>query len=103
MLHNVQPEIASYPSGYSNWLDLLLNYQQNYFEVVIVGDNAFEKLSEINKKYLPHIMLAGSTSDKEKPLLKLRYIEEETLIYVCVNNACKLPVTEINDAIKLIN
>ncbi len=103
MLHNVLPEIASYPSSYSNWLDLLINYQHNYYEVVIVGDEAFEKLSEINKKYLPHILIAGSTKDKVSPLLKLRYVEGETLIYVCVNNACKLPVSQTTDALKLLN
>ena len=103
MLHNVKPEIAGYPSGYSNWLDLLLNYQHNYFEVVVVGDQAIEKLSELNNIYLPNILIAGSTTDKKSPLLELRYIEEETLIYVCVNNACKLPVSEPNEAIKLLN
>ena len=103
MLHNVQPEIESYPSGYSNWLDLLLNYQHNYFEVVVVGDQAIEKLSEINNKYLPQILIAGSTSEKKSPLLELRYIEDETLIYVCVNNACKLPVSKTSEALKLLN
>ncbi len=103
MLHNVQPEIENYPSGYSNWLDLLINYQHNYFEVVIVGNDAFEKLSEINNKYLPNILIAGSTTDMDNPLLKLRYVEGETLIYVCVNNACKLPVSQTTDALKLLN
>jgi len=103
MLHNVQPEIASYPSGYSNWLDLLANYQHNYFEVVVVGDQAIDKVSELNNKYLPQILIAGSTTEKKSPLLELRYIDGETLIYVCVNNACKLPVSDVSDAIKLLN
>jgi len=103
MLHNVQPEIASYPSGYSNWLDLLANYQYNFFEVVVVGDQAVEKVSELNNKYLPQILIAGSKTAKKSPLLELRYLEGETLIYVCVNNACKLPVSEVNEAIKLLN
>lgn len=102
MLHNVKPEIAGYPSSYTNWLDLLLNYQLNYFEVVVVGDQAIEKLSGINDKYLPQILIAGSTSEKKSPLLELRYIEDETLIYVCVNNACKLPVSEPNEALELL-
>jgi len=102
MLHNVKPEIAGYPSSYSNWLDLLLNYQHNYFEVVVVGDQAIEKLKGINDKYLPQILIAGSTSEKKSPLLELRYIEDETLIYVCVNNACKLPVSEANEALELL-
>ena len=102
MLHNVQPEIENYPSGYSNWLDLLANYQHNFFEVVIVGDQAIEKLSELNSHYLPQILIAGSTTDKKSPLLELRYIEKETLIYVCVNNACKLPVSNTKETLELL-
>ena len=29
MLNNVKPEIQEYGSGYSNWLDLMLNYTQS--------------------------------------------------------------------------
>ncbi|MCF6296659.1 MAG: thioredoxin domain-containing protein [Flavobacteriaceae bacterium] len=102
MLHNVLPEIDSYPSGYSNWLNLLLNEQNNYFEVVVVGKNAVEKVAEINNNYLPNILIAGSTTDKKNPLLELRYNDNETLIYVCVNNACKIPVSEVSEALELL-
>jgi len=101
MLHNVQPEIDGYPSGFSNWLDLLSNYQNNFFEVVIVGDNALQKTSEINTHYLPNILIAGSTKPSKSPLLELRFMEDETLFYVCTNNTCKLPVSNTLEAIKL--
>ena len=102
MLHNVQPEIGTYPSGYSNWMDLMINYQNNFYEVVVVGNQAVEKVAELNKKYLPQILIAGSTSDKKSPLLELRFNENETLFYVCVNNACKLPVSSSSEAINLL-
>ncbi len=103
MLNNVQHEIKGYPSGFSNWLDLLTNYQFNYFEFVVVGDQAIKKASEINTKYIPNKLMAGSTTKRKSPLLELRYIEGETLIYVCVNNTCKLPVSETEKAIELIH
>lgn len=102
MLNNVLPELSQYPSGFSNWLDLKLNYTQKYYEVAIVGKDAKNKISELNKTYLPNKLLIGSTSENNLPLLKNRYVDDNTLIYVCVNKACKLPVTEVNDAISLI-
>jgi len=36
-------------------------------------------------------------------LLKNRFVEGTTLIYVCVNKACKLPVSEVSKAIEFIN
>jgi uncharacterized protein YyaL (SSP411 family) len=102
MLNNVLPELKQYPSSFSNWIDLMLNHTDNYYEVAIVGKNAKEKIQEINQTYLPNKLLIGSTSDNNLPLLKNRYIEDETLIYVCVNKACKLPVSEVDRAITFI-
>ncbi len=102
MLNNVKPEILTYPSSYSNWLDLMLNYTEPYYEIAIVGDDVMQKISKLNTYYIPNKIIAGSKIDNSLPLLKNRYIEDETLIYVCVNNACKLPVSNVNEAVKLI-
>ncbi len=102
MLHNVLPEIEAYPSGYSNWLDLLLNYQDTFFEVVVVGNKAVEKVTEINRHYIPNKLIAGSTTDLTSPLLEQRFVPEQTLIYICVNNACKMPVSETQEALNML-
>ena len=103
MLKNIEPEIEKYPSGYSNWLDLLENYRSNFYEVVVVGKDALEKVQSLNKKYLPNKIIAGNTNESEDVLLIGRYVENQTLIYVCVNNTCKLPVQSTVDAIKSID
>ena len=102
MLNNVLPQMNEYGSGFSNWLDLMLNYTNPYFEVAIVGENAIERIQELNINYLPNILTASSTIKSDSPLLKNRYIEGKTYIYVCVNNACKLPVQTVEEALKLI-
>ena len=66
MLKNVLTELSSYPIGFSNWLDLLSNYQSNFYEVVVVGNQASEKINTINKHYLPNILIAGSTNNSNK-------------------------------------
>ena len=102
MLNNVKPEMQEYPSAYSNWFDLMLNYTNPYYEVAIVGKDAKHKITELNKTYLPNKLIAGSTSENNLPLLENRYNPNNTLIYVCVNKACKLPVSEVDKAIKLL-
>ena len=102
MLNNVKPEMQEYPSGYSNWFDLMLNYTDSYYEVAIVGDEAKSKIIDLNKTYIPNKLIAGSISENNMPLLENRYNPSTTLIYVCVNKACKLPVSEVNKAIKLL-
>ncbi len=102
MLNNMKPQMEEYPSAYSNWFDLMLNYTSPYYEVAIVGTEAKQKIEELNKTYLPNKLIAGSTSDNTMPLLENRFNPAETLIYVCVNKACKLPVVEVDRAIKFL-
>jgi len=102
MLNNVKPEIIDYGSGFSNWLDLMMNYTNSYYEVAISGKEVMGKLDELHQTYLPNILIAGSNKESNQALLKNRYIEDETLIYVCVNNSCKLPVSETEEAITLL-
>ncbi len=103
MLKNVSEEIEQYPSGFSNWLDLLSNFQNDFYEVVIVGKDVSEKVKEFNKHYLPNIIIAGSKVENSGPLFENRYVPDATLIYVCVNNACKLPVEDTKIAIESLN
>ncbi|TYA55212.1 thioredoxin domain-containing protein [Formosa maritima] len=102
MLNNVKPEIENYGSNYSNWLDLMLNYTNPFYEVAISGREATQKIKDLNKSYIPNKLIIGSTQESNMPLLKNRYVENETYIYVCVNKACKLPVKEIEKAIELL-
>ena len=53
--------------------------------------------------YIPNKLIAGSASENNMPLLENRYNPKNTLIYVCVNKACKLPVSEVSEAMKLID
>jgi len=102
MLKNVQAEMEQYPSSFSNWLDLLSNYESNYYEIVVVGADAQGKVNELNKRYLPGKLIAGSTVPGNMPLLKGRHLEGKTFIYVCVDNTCKLPVTSVEKAMEFI-
>jgi uncharacterized protein YyaL (SSP411 family) len=51
---------------------------------------------------LPNILISASNKDSELPLLEFKYIDGKTLIYVCVNGTCKLPLADISEAVKNI-
>ncbi|WP_299222746.1 thioredoxin domain-containing protein [uncultured Psychroserpens sp.] len=101
-LNNIKSEIIAYTSGYSNWLDLMLNFTQPFYEIVIIGNDAKEKLSELNTIYHPNHLIAGSFRESDLPLLKGRFAKHNTRIYVCVNNSCLLPTNDINDVVNKI-
>ena len=102
MLNNLKTEIIKNPLGYSNWLHLMMNFTQPFYEVAVVGKNADTITKELYKNYFPNILISASNKDSELPLLEFKYIDGKTLIYVCVNGTCKLPLADISEAIKNI-
>ena len=99
MLGNIKDRTQQYGSGYSNWLQLMADYAGNYYEIAIAGEDALNKLIEVNKNYIPNKLIAGSTSKSNIPLMEGRYNEGETLIYICVDGACKLPMENTEKAL----
>jgi uncharacterized protein YyaL (SSP411 family) len=100
MLTNMLARIERSPSSYSNWLVLMSNYTNPYYEVAISGINALEKSKNMNSYYLPNILMAGATQESELPLMKNRFVENNTFIYVCIDGTCKLPETNTAEALK---
>ena len=103
MALSVTNEFEVYPSGYSNWFDLIYNLKSKFYEVAIVGKNAIDMATELNKKYLPNKLVVGSSTSNDLPLLQNRFINGKTLIYVCVNKACKIPTENLDESINMIN
>lgn len=93
MIQNIIPNI-DYPSAFSNWLNVYLNYAQENKELVISGPNALEFCNKINKNYHPNIVVVGSKNASALPILKNRFVEDETTFYLCQNKACELPTTD---------
>jgi uncharacterized protein len=102
MLNNVKEDALQSPTEYYNWLNLMLNYTNSYFEVAIAGKKAVAKMSQLQSYYLPNILIAGSTKESRLPILANRFEDNETYIYVCVDKACKRPETDVVIAVTTI-
>jgi hypothetical protein len=98
MLRNIMPGV-DYPSAYSNWMDLALNYSDNNKELAICGDLALEYCKKINSIYLPNVILTGTGKASNLPYLKNRFNENETLFYLCQNKACSAPSADFHEII----
>ena len=98
MIQIIFPNI-SYPSAYSNWLDLALNYSDKNKELAVCGDLALEYCTKINGLYLPNIVLAGAKNDSILPFLKDRLVVDQTLFYICQNKTCSIPSNDFQEII----
>ncbi|MFL5765158.1 MAG: thioredoxin domain-containing protein [Bacteroidia bacterium] len=103
MLGHVLPDMEQYGAGYSNWAMLHLHFSRPFYELAIVGKSVDENRKLLQKHYFPNRIFAGSASESSLPLLKDRYKEGETLIYVCKDMTCGQPVKSVEEALTQIN
>lgn len=95
MVQNIVPTI-DYPSAFSNWLQVLLNFSEQNKEVAICGENALHFIEKINKEYLPNLIIAGTNTVSTLPFLENRFEPTKDLFYLCQNKTCELPTTNFD-------
>jgi uncharacterized protein len=97
MLANVYDGMETYGSAYSNWGILAMNKVYPYYEVAVTGSTWQTLSAELHTHYQPNKILMGGTKGT-LPLLEGKF-NTESMIFVCVNKTCQLPVNEVNDAL----
>lgn len=104
MLTNMKDAFNNYLPAATNWGILLLRKSFPYYELALVGKKAEAKLLELNQTYLPNVIFLGdSKQESTLSLVKLKWVDEQTTIYVCENKVCLFPVTETQEAIQQIS
>ncbi|MDX1542556.1 MAG: thioredoxin domain-containing protein [Christiangramia sp.] len=103
MLHTLKEKFPEHPQYHSNWLDLMLNFTNPYFEIAVTGKKYEEITNFFQEKYLPNTILATAGSASELSLLKNRFVKNKDLIYVCKEGSCQLPTNSKTEAIQLIS
>ena len=102
MLNTILPETRQSPSYYAGWASLLLNITAPYYEVAIVGKN-FEVLrARMQEEYVPNAIYLGGSEEGSLDLLSNKLVEGETMVYVCLDKSCRLPVVDAEQALKLM-
>ncbi|MDW7693726.1 thioredoxin domain-containing protein [Flammeovirgaceae bacterium SG7u.111] len=98
MLQGVLEFVPANTAYFTNWFQLQMYLTYPFYEVAIVGDNAAQLQAEFLQSYQPNAVLMGGKTEGSLELLKNKLMEGETMIYVCKEKACKLPVMEVEAA-----
>ena len=98
MLQAVLEVIERYPSSFPKWASVVLSVVHAPYEIAVVGEKAYEKAKDINALFLPNkILMASVKEDETLPLLRGREVADDTLIYVCQNYTCRMPVRTVEE------
>ena len=108
-------EINNSPTGYASILSAFIFEFSKPKEIVVVGPKDSKEtesaLKILKSKYIPNkVILFKDTDDKLESLTPLakwtsshEMINNKTTYYICEDFSCKLPTTDIEQALKLIH
>ncbi len=102
MVRVMKDDALNDPAFYTYWARLYNLHLNDFYEVAVVGVDFENKRAELTSAYLPNILLMGGKDEGSLELLKNKKVEGSTLIYVCYNKSCRLPVKEVEAALKQI-
>ena len=102
-LNNVKDGMAQYGAGHSNWANLMMKFTKPFYQIAIVGKDAKQKTLDLNGFYHPNKLYIGSDEESNMPLLKDKFVDGKTMIYVCQNKSCLLPTPSHIKASDYIN
>jgi hypothetical protein len=105
MLLSVEETIKRYPSSLSKWAGSALSLVFPPYEIAVVGSDNLLKSKAINALFLPNkIHLSSVEEEKSFPILAGRSGNKDgqSLIYVCQNYSCKMPVQTIAEMMGIL-
>jgi uncharacterized protein len=88
--------------SFTYWHNLAGLLANETAEVVIMGKDALQKNTEMQKSYLPDCLFMGAVQEENLPLLEKKWHAGKTLIYVCRKKTCKKPVEDVAQALEQI-
>jgi hypothetical protein len=88
----------------TNWACLYTYFLKPTVEIAISGKEYKNFAQQIQNQYFPNKVIVGTESKSNLPLLEMRDAKpDQTLIYVCRNKTCLLPVGTVAQAWEQIN
>ena len=99
LFRNVALKMPEFSTSSPAWGMLAGWHLKPYREVAIAGSESLQINRQMQASYLPNCIFLGG-SQENLPLLNGKMPEKGTLIYICTNRMCKMPVRTVEEAIQ---
>ena len=98
MLQAMLPRMAEHPMAFSNWGQLAQAMAWPLHEIAITGPDALALRKGFAPHHLPNRLFLGTIGRSQLPLLRDKALPG-SMIFVCVEKSCQLPVPTVQEAL----
>ncbi|MBL7850689.1 MAG: thioredoxin domain-containing protein [Cyclobacteriaceae bacterium] len=103
MVSGIKSLLGKEPAYLSHWAVVAMEVTLPFFEIVVSGPRLEVYRKQLAATPLPNGILMGAFPGCTLPLTIDKAGSSDTLIHVCVNKTCRLPVKTINEALQLLS
>ncbi len=104
MLGQLKEAVQKYPTTFATWARAGLTLAAPSWEIAVIGPRAIATANDLKVHFIPnHVMMAATESDDRYPLLAGRPGGDSVQIYICQQYACQRPVSEVEEALKIVS
>ena len=103
MIGSVSDNLLKSGSYYAAWAELYSMQSLDFYEIVIAGKNADKLARELESSYIPNAIILRAKKESKLEIFEGRFSDGQTLIYVCQDQACQLPVSRVEEALNQIS
>lgn len=104
MLHSMAPNALRYSTSFGYWNQVIQQFAVGFRYVVCSGPGASNAHKQLLRYFLPHIYTLTSKKEiSDLPLLQMKFLTKENLIFVCTEHSCLPPLPNIETALPVIS
>ena len=98
MLEGMLPRLATAPMAFSNWGQLAQSMAWPLHEIAITGPEALRLRQEFAPHHIANRLFVGTSNRSQLPLLREKSLPG-SMIFVCLEKSCRLPVPTVQEAL----
>jgi uncharacterized protein len=104
MLRQMAGSASRYTYSFAYWAMLMQRYDKGLLTAVSTGPEAEIWHQQVQKHYLPHVYVITSQKEiSEVSVLQHKHSSQQTNIFVCTQESCLPPETDVARALHLMN
>jgi hypothetical protein len=103
MVSGVKSLMSKEPAYLSNWAIAAMEMNLPFYEIVISGPHVELFRKQLAATPLPNGMIIGAGTRSTLPLTIDKVGSSDTLVHVCVNKTCQLPVKTVAEARQMLS
>ncbi len=103
MAHKMKNMVERNAEYTSMWASLFLKMMEAKTELVVTGPNCFEIANELKEKLPSYIFILAAETQSKLPIFENRFIFGQNKIFICINQVCSLPYSDVNSALEFLD